>query len=289
MFKYEYLCPATLQEACDMLSKYGSRARIIAGGTDLMVQIREQDKRWKGIEYVVDLTHIKGLDNISETDGFIRIGAMATHDQIFKAPLLKDAVPFLSEASNSVGSLQIRNRGTIGGSICNASPAADPVPVLVALDAEVALTSVRGIRVLTLKSIYKKANETNIEPDEILTEVRFTRLDKEAGCAFIKLGRRKAMAISRLNVAVSISLNKEGKANDVRISPGCVFAIPDRVCTAEEVLLGKVPTDTLITEAGKMVSEEMISRTGVRWSTEYKRPVIEALTRRALKQALGVK
>jgi carbon-monoxide dehydrogenase medium subunit/xanthine dehydrogenase FAD-binding subunit len=97
------------------------------------------------------------------------------------------------------------------------------------------------------------------------------------------------MTISRLNVALSINLDKEGKATDVRISPGCVFATPDRVPAAEEVLLGKVPTSTLITEAGKKVSEEMILRTGVRWSTEYKKPVIEALTRRALKQALGVK
>lgn len=289
MFKYEYLCPANLQEAYAMLSRHGSGARIVAGGTDFMVQIREQDKRWKGIEYVVDLTRVKGLDYISETEGYIRIGAMATHDQISRSPLLKDTVHFLSEASNSVGSPQIRNRGTIGGSICNASPAADPVPVLVALDAEVALASIRGIRVLPLKSIYKKANETNIEPDEILTEVRFKKLDTGTGNAFIKLGRRKALAISRLNVAVSIKLDKEGKAADVRISPGCIFATPDRVPAAEEVLLGKVPTDSLIAETGKKVSEEMILRTGVRWSTEYKKPVIEALTRRAVKQALGVK
>ena len=286
MFRYDYLRPASVREACEFLALHGESARVVAGGTDLMVQLRDEDKKWAGIKYVVDISLLDELKYIKEDEDTIRIGALTTHSEIFASSILKGNVPFFSEASNTVGSPQIRNRGTIGGSIGNASPAADPVPPLVALDAVVKIAGPRGSREVMLKSVIVDSYKTGLAVDEIITEVSFKKLPDNAKSAFIKLGRRKALAISRMNVGVVVVLDDDGAACDVRIAPGCIFATPDRVTAAEEVLLGKVPTEELMEEAGKKVSEEMIARTGIRWSTEFKKPAIEALTKRALKEVL---
>lgn len=288
MLKYDYFCPTSVQEACELLSKYGADAKVIAGGTDLMVQIRDEDKRCANIKHVIDITHIMEMSFIREEGESIIIGALTTHDDVYKSSVIKNTVPFLSNAAFSVGSPQIRNRGTIGGNICNASPAADTVPPLIALDAEVKIESIRGVRIVPLKSIYVKANLSNLAPDEIITEIRFKTLPPGSRTAFIKLGRRKALAISRINVAVTARTDDEGKVSNVRIYPGCIFGVPERVTAAEEVLIGKLPTEELINEAGLKVSEEMINKTGIRWSTEYKKPAVEALIRRGLKEVLGV-
>lgn len=288
MFKYDYLRPASVKEACELLKKHGDSARVIAGGTDLLVQLRDEDEKWADIKYVVDLTSIDDLRYIREDGDKIRIGVLTTHTSIVNSKLLRENVPFFSEAASTVGSPQIRNRGTIGGSIGNASPAADPVPPLVALDAVVKIVGANGEREELLKSIIVKSYKTSLASDEIITEVSFNKLAPNAKSAFLKLGRRQALAISRMNVGVVVALDDKGAISDIRIAPGCIFATPDRVKIAEDVLIGKVPTEELIIEAGKKVSEEMINRTGIRWSTEFKKPAIEALTKRAIKKALEV-
>lgn len=288
MIKYDYFCAASIQEACELLSKYGEDVKLIAGGTDLMVQFRDDDKRCRNLKHVIDISNIKEMNFIREDGDSIVIGAATTHDEIQNSEILINAVPFLTNAASTVGSPQIRNRGTVGGNICNSSPAADTVPPLIALDAEIKIESIRGTRVVPLKSIYVKANENNLAPDEIVTEIRFKKLQVGSKTAFIKLGRRKALAISRINVAVTARCDNDGKVADIRIYPGCIFGIPERVTAAEKILIGKLPTDELINEAGLKVSDEMINKTGIRWSTEYKKPAVEALIRRALKQVLGV-
>lgn len=288
MLKYDYFCPTSIKEACELLAIYGAEAKVIAGGTDLMVQIRDEDKRCANIKHVIDISHINEMNFIKEEGDSIIIGALTTHDDVYRSQVLKNAVPFLSEAAFSVGSPQIRNRGTIGGNICNASPAADTVPPLIALDAEVKIESIGGARVVPLKSIYVKANLNNLAADEIITEIRFKTLPPGSKTAFIKLGRRKALAISRINVAVAAKIDDEGKISEIRIYPGCIFGMPARVTEAEKVLIGNFPTQELINEAGLKVSEEMINKTGIRWSTEYKKPAVEALIRRGLKEVLGV-
>lgn len=289
MIKYDYFCATSIQGACELLASYGDDARVIAGGTDLMVQLRDEDKRCKNIKYVVDISHIKEMNYIKEEGDIIKIGALTTHDELEKSQLLLNSVPFLCKAASTVGSPQIRNRGTVGGNICNASPAADTVPPLIVLDAELKIESSRGSRIVPLKSIYAKANQNNLFSDEILTEIRFRKLPEGSKTSFIKLGRRKALAISRINVAVAARCGDDGKVEDIRIYPGCIFGIPERVAKAEEILIGKLPNEELINEAGFVVSEEMINKTGIRWSTEYKKPAVEALIRRGLKEVLGVK
>ncbi len=289
MLKYDYLCAKSIKEACELLSLYGAESKVIAGGTDLMVQIRDEDKRLSCLKHVIDISGIKEMNYIREEGDRIVIGALTTHDELYKSSVIKNRVPFLSKAANTVGSPQIRNRGTVGGNICNASPAADTVPTLVALDAEVKLQSIRGERIVPLGSIYAKANENNLAEDELLTEISFKILPEGSRTAFLKLGRRKALAISRINVAVAALQDDDGKVMDIRIYPGCIFGVPERVVSAEKVLMGKYPTEELIYEAGQRVSEEMINKTGIRWSTEYKKPAVEALIRRGLREVLEVK
>jgi len=288
MMRFNYYRPASVKEACELLNQYQGEAKVIAGGTDLMVQIRDEDKKIAGMKVVIDISHINELRYIQEEDNVIHIGTIVTHDQIYNSPMLRTAAPLLSEACNTVGSPQIRHRGTIGGSICNASPAADPVPALVALNAKVKLESVRGERVVPMVEIFEKPYKTNIAPDELLTEVSFKRLPGSARTSFIKLGRRKALAIARMNVAVVLVLDENDVITEARIAPGSVLPKPGRVSEAEAILVGQKPTAELFESAGKKVAEVMVEKSGIRWSTPYKEPVIAVLTRRALDQALGV-
>lgn len=288
MMRYNYYRPASVKEACELLNKYQDKVKVIAGGTDLLVQVRDEDKKLADMKAVIDISQINELRYIQEEDNIIRIGAIVTHDQIYNSPMLKTAAPFLSEACNTVGSLQIRHRGTIGGSICNASPAADPVPALIALNAEVKLESVRGVRVVPMVDIFERPYKTNLAADELLTEISFNRLPKGAKTAFIKLGRRKALAIARMNVAVVLTLDEEGIITEARIAPGSVLPKPGRVKSAEAILVGQKPTAGLIDSAAKKVAEAMVEKSGIRWSTPYKEPVIVVLTRRALNAALEV-
>ena len=289
MMKMDYLRPESLKEALVLLAEHGKEAGILAGGTDLLVQLREEAKRWQDLKVLVDISHIKELRSIREKEGTVHIGALVTHSDLEKSPLLRKTAPFLCEAAFQVGSPQIRNRGTIGGSIANASPAADPVPPLIALDGEALLKSLEGERRLPLKELFRGSGQTVLQPGEILVEVSFPILPEGSRSAFAKLGRRKALAISRLNLGVIARQDQEGMVLDLRIAPGCIFATPDRVREAEEVLLGKVPTPSLLEEAGLKVTEEMIRRTGIRWSTEFKKPALEAMVRQALGEVLEVR
>ena len=271
-----------MDEACQMLAANKGRAAVLAGGTDLLVQMRANSKRLAQTDYLVDISHIEGLDRIEEDGAFIRMGPMVVHSAIADSPLLRAEAPFLCEACLSVGSPQIRNRGTLGGNICNASPAADAVAPLIALEAELTIQSVRGLRRIALKSFFVKPYTTDLEADEFVTQIGFRRLPQGAGTVFLKLGRRKALAISRMNVAVAVAVGADGRLCDVRIAPGCVFATPVRCTAAEAALMQSQSPWDAAEEAGRLVSQEMVEKTGVRWSTEYKKPVIETLVRRAV-------
>ncbi len=286
MFKYNYFRAASLEDVCTALEEHAGKARIIAGGTDIMVQIREKDKRWKDLECLIDISFLeRELRYIREEKEEIHIGALATHTDLEQSELIRKWIPFLGEAAATVGSPQIRNRGTIGGSICNASPAADPLTPLIAADARVVVFGRNGERTESLKDFYVSQGKVNLKPDEFVKEFVVKKLDPDAVTAFVKLGRRKSLAISRLNVSAILKFAEDGRIAYARISPGCIFSTPDRVQAAGELLIGQKASQELWQKAGKAVSEEMIRRTGVRWSTEYKQPAVEALVERALQEA----
>lgn len=286
MQKLSYLKPQTLKEALGYLKEYGEKVKPYAGGTDLMVQLREGSSRLKDVEYLMDVQALTELRGIEVREDSIRIGAMTSHTEVNESEVLRKHVPFLSIASSTVGSTQIRNKGTVGGNICNASPAADTLSPFVALNARLVVVSVDGEREVMVKDAMEKAGKLKLAPHEMVTSILIDRID-DYSTAFIKLGRRKALAISRMNAAVALKM-ENGVIAAARIAPGCVFSTPDRVEKAEALIVGKAPSAALFEEAGKAVSEEMIARTGIRWSTEYKKPVIEALIQRALCRAAGL-
>ncbi len=281
----QYHKPSTLEEALRLMDEYAPAIKPYAGGTDLMVQLRAGAKRLAGVSHLLDLGALP-LSGITETESEMIIGPATTHAAVAASPVLLRCAPMLAQASSTVGSPQIRNAGTVGGNIANGSPAADTLSPFVALDAVLTLVSVSGTRKVAVKDISLGANKVSIAPNELVTAISFPKIDGFS-TAFIKLGRRKALAISRMNVAAALKL-ENGVIAEARIAPGCVFASPDRVRCAEELLLEQRPDAALFARCGEAVSDEMVARTGVRWSTAYKKPVIAALVRRALCRAAGL-
>ena len=280
-----YYRPDTLEQALALMNEHTGAIKPYAGGTDLMVHLREQGGHLSGVDAFLDVTRLPELRMIQEAGDHIRIGAAVTHTEVADSPLIGQYAAALCEASASVGSTQIRNAGTIGGNVCNGSLAADTLSVLTALSAVVELQSVDGVREVEVSNLYLGRGKMDIRPNELVVAITIPIL-RDYRFSFIKLGRRKALAISRMNVAVAMKVDGD-VVEDVRIAPGCVFSKPERAFGAETLLRGKVFSEELFEEAGKAVSAQMIERTGVRWSTEYKQPVIEALTVRALRMTMG--
>ena len=277
-----YVSVATIAEACSLLAEHGADASILAGGTDLLIELRRPSA--KRPKLIVDISRVAELGGIVERDGHLVIGPLVTHAQLQRSDLVRRSAPLLASAAAAIGAPQIRNRGTIGGNIMNAAACADTVPPLIALGATVTLQSHAGSRELNLGGLFLRPYQTKANPDELLTAIRFPTLPPTARSAFIKLGRRNALSIARLSVAVILEIGDDGSIAGARIVPGAAFPTWRRVTAAEQMLVGEKPAAGLFAAAGRKVSEEMIKETGRRWSTEYKEPVLAVLVRRALEQ-----
>ena len=284
MRPFIYIQARSLDEAGTALAEYGSDAAILAGGTDLLIEWRRP--AGKSPKVVVDISRINELQGIESNDGVVSVKPLATHTETMISPVIREFAPLLSAAAASIGSPQIRNRGTVGGNIMNAATCADTVPPLIALDARVSLRSPSGSRELNLADLFVEPYHTRAKSDEVLTGIRFAKLSSCKRNVFIKLGRRNALSISRLSVAAVLEQDGEGKIVDARIVPGAAFPVWQRVREAEDILMGEKPSGQLFAAAGKTVSEQMIARSGRRWSTQYKEPVIAVLVRRALEQCV---
>jgi xanthine dehydrogenase iron-sulfur cluster and FAD-binding subunit A len=283
---FDYLPATSIAEACDVLTEHGADARVLAGGTDLMIELRRGSNNAPRV--VVDVNGVAELTGIAEVNGAVTVLPLATHADLMRSDVVQDYAPLLSAAAATIGSPQIRAHATVGGNIMNAAACADTIPPLIALGATVTLQSKAGCRDLPLAELFVKPYVTKAKPDELLTAIRFPKLDPRARGAFIKLGRRNALAISRLSVAAILEVGTDGTITEARIVPGSAFPTWQRVTEAEQILLGEKPGVKLFAAVGHKVSEEMIKATGRRWSTEYKEPVIAVLVRRALEQcALG--
>lgn len=280
MKSFEYIVPKDITEVCKLLADIDVGAQILAGGTDLLIELRKPSA--KSPKVVIDISRLLALKGIEEFDNWISIKPLTTHADILQSKVVQHFAPLLCQAVSTIGSPQIRNRGTVGGNIMNAAACADTVPPLIALDATVKLFSVEGERIIPINNFFNKPYQTIAAKNEILAEIRFPKLLNSAKSAFIKLGRRNALAISRLSVAAILQKNETGFIREARIVPGAAFPKWQRITEAEKLLIGKKPSKELFVEAGAKVSEMMISFTGRRWSTEYKEPVIAVLVRRAL-------
>ena len=282
MKTFDYLAVETIAEACSVLATHGSEATILAGGTDVLIELRRGNT--KAPKVVLDVSRVPELGGIDEADGSITIRPLATHTALMRSELVQKFAPLLRSAASSIGAPQIRDRGTVGGNVMNAAACADTVPPLIALGATVTLQSKAGCREMPLADLFVKPYQTKATPDELLTAIRFPKLPSNACNAFIKLGRRNALAISRMSVAAVLQIGRDGRIVEARIVPGAAFPTWKRVPEAEQMLVGQKPEAKFFAAAGQKVSEEMIKATGRRWSTEYKEPVIAVMVRRALEQ-----
>jgi carbon-monoxide dehydrogenase medium subunit/xanthine dehydrogenase FAD-binding subunit len=281
MISYEFLTTKKIEEALNYLDKF-SKVHILAGGTDLLVNLYKESPRLPGFDYLLDISNISELKIINSISNFIEIGPLVTHSRLINEPLIKNNFPLLVEATYTVGSTQIRNRGTIGGNIVNASPAADLLPPLIALRTEVELTSRKGKRVSSLEEFLAGPYKTKLQANELLTKIKIPLLGDNYYTDFQKIGRRKALSIARLSLALVAKIDKKGIFNDTRVVPGSATPYPQSLPETEKAIDGKSTLNIDVEEIGKITGKEMVSITGERWSTPYKKPTIAVLIKRAL-------
>ena len=285
MISYEFLTTQKIGEALNYLDKF-TKVHILAGGTDLLVNLYKESPRLPHFDYLLDISNIPELKVINLINNFIEIGPLVTHSRLIDDSLVREYFPILVTAAQTIGSTQIRNRGTIGGNILNASPAADLLPPLIALRAEVELTSRKGKRVSSLEEFLAGPYKTKIQANELLTKIKIPLLGDNYYTDFQKIGRRKALSIARLSLALVTKIDEEGVFHDTRVVPGSATPYPQSLPKTEEAINGKSVSNIDLEEIGKITSKEMVSITGERWSTPYKKPTIAVLIKRALEKII---
>ena len=278
--EFEYLAPKTLDEALSLLDNYKDKsARILAGGTDLLVKMKIIDLK---TDYLINIKNIPELNFIDTADG-LKIGAAVSLSRIERIGKVKERYPALYEGIKSMAAIAVRNMGTIAGNICNASPAADTVPPLIAYGAEVKLVSKRGERTVLVEDFITGVGKTVIEADEIISQVNIPEINKNSGSAFSKKSRVKA-DIAKINLAVY--LGKEGNiCKDCKIVLGSVAVKAIRVKEAEGLLKGQTVNASLIDEAAEKASEEIKPIDDIRSSVEYRTDVARVMVEDTIKVA----
>jgi len=273
-----YIAPANVDDALEIKREMGTDARVIAGGTDLLLRLRDRNL---SPDLLLDLRRTS-LDTISSHTGDMHLGAYVTLSQILEHAEIGTLYPALVEACRQFAGPPIRNRGTLGGNIVNASPAADLVPPLMAYDANIVLSSSSGERVLELSAFFTGPGQTILRPDEILTEIRLPLMPSKTTASFIKLGQRRSMAISIVNLCTRITLDTAGVVAVARVVLGSVAPTPLRAFATEVLLRGRQLSSALIDEAAARAREEVSPITDVRASRDYRNRMTQVLVRRAL-------
>ncbi len=275
----EFARPRTVDEALNIMSS--GDYTPIAGGTDVIPQLRRGEPK-----KLIDVASI-GLDFIKINGDSIEVGAAVTHNSLATNSIIINNLPLLSIAASMVGSQQIRNRGTIGGNIVNASPCADTAPALLIYDAELILISKGAKRSVKLADFITMPYMTVIQPNELLHSITCKTKPDKNGISYIKLGRRQAVNISRMTLAVSLAKDKENIIKSAQISAGSVFPVPSRINEIERILRGQSGSPKLFEEVSNLAADLMIKDSGYRWSTPYKKPVLIGLMQRALDEAFN--
>jgi len=280
--QFEYFAPKTIEEACSLLSKYSGQARVLAGGTDLLVKMKH---RRVTPRYLINLKSIPDLDYISYDDKEgLRIGALASLEAVKTYATIRQRFGILAEAAGVVGSVAIRNQGTIGGNLCNAAPSAETAPALIALAAKVKIVGPGGERIVALEEFFTGPSETVLQTGEILTEVQVANLPSRSGGIYLKHSLR-GMDIARVGVGVVITLDRETCA-DIKITLGAVAPTPIRTRKAEAVIKGQEPKKELMERAAQIASEESRPIDDIRSYAEYRRKMVVTLTAQAIEQAV---
>lgn len=283
MKRFDYFEPATLDEAVSLLQRYNGQANVLAGGTDLLVEIKEHVR---SPEYVVNIKKIPGMSHLSYDDQTgLKFGALVTTRQIETHPLVRVKYPSLARAVSELGSIQVRNRATVAGNICRASPSADTPPPLIAAGASVCLYGSAGERTVLLEDFFTGPGKTVLQPGELVIEFIVPPPPPHTGQVYLKHGRRRAMELATVGVAVAVTLAGE-VCQEVRIVLGAVAPTPIRARQAEAVLRGQQLDEALIQAAAETAIQESKPISDVRASAEYRREMVRALTGRAVRQAV---
>jgi CO/xanthine dehydrogenase FAD-binding subunit len=287
--KMEYLAARTLEEALDRLDRRGDSVRLLAGGTDVMIDLRTA--RLKGITpatALLDVSAIPELQEIRVEAGRLQLGAAVTFQTLERDPLLKSLVPVLSAAAAQMGSVQVRRLATIGGNVGTASPAGDGITPLTALDARVHLVSKGDSRIVALADLITAPGRTGLAPNELIHSFSVDLPESPERFFFSKIMRRRAVAIARMNLAVQLVLEAPGEIQSARIAAGAVFPSPRRLEEVEKMLLGQHPGEELFKECGRAAVAAMVAVSGRRSSMAYKEPALERLTAWGLGRACGI-
>ena len=283
MIKFDYLEPATLAEAFSLLEEHGDGARVIAGGTSLIIWMRQ---RLLMPKVVIGLGRIPDLDTITfDPQEGLRIGAAARHRDIELSPAVKQQYPLLHETFRKVAQPRIRNMGTIGGNLAGGDPLTDPGASLIALDAELTLRSRNGTRTMSLEEFFVDYYQTALESGELLTEIRVPP-PQRPGWSHIKFTPRSVEDFATVGVAITLR-GQERACEDVRLALNSVASTIVRAKRAEEVLRGHNLTDEVLREAGEVAASEVDPVDDNRGSADYKRDLVKVLVRRAAEEALG--
>ena len=287
--RFEYLEPESIEEALALLSQFHGKSKIMAGGTDLILQIRNKAIR---PEYVVDITRIPGLDDMTFDDQRgLRLGALTTIRALETSVELQRKYPIISQAASQLGSVAIRNVATVGGNLCNALPSAETSQVLVALSAQVRIIGPGGGRTLPLEGFFTGVGKTVLQPNEVLLEILVPELTPHTSGIYIKHSPRGPIDLAIVNITVLITMEPDQKiCSDAKIVLGAVSSTPLRARKAENVLKAKRVDGALIDRAARAASDEAHPRHGsIRGSFEYKKEMVRVLTGRAIREVTALK
>lgn len=281
--RFEYHTPRSLEEACRLLAEHSESASILAGGTDLLVDLKEETIFWDHLVSLKNITEVRGIS--FNVDTGLRIGASATLNAVARSEIVKRHYPGLAEAAGSVGGTQIRNRGTIGGNVCSAVPSADIPPILLTLDAKLTLISTEGECVLPASDFFTGPRETVRKPSEILVNVIVPPPEEGSGSCYLKFGLRDSSALAVVGVAAAVIM-QDDRCLSGKIALGAVSPTPVLAQKASAELKDVVVTKDLAMKLGAIAREECKPISDIRGSEKYRRDLVQTLTSRALLTAV---
>jgi xanthine dehydrogenase iron-sulfur cluster and FAD-binding subunit A len=287
-----YVRADSTPHALELLNEPGVHSRVLAGGTDLLLLLRAEP----GLcDRVVDISLLPELHRIEREGDWVTVGAAATFSEVMGSPLVQETAPVLAQACREVGAVQIRNMGTLGGNVANAAACADSLPALICLDAVARVQAIQPGSSLSpidrdtiqaqswpVTELVTGPNRTRIPSGGLLASLGYRVPEPGTRSIFLKLGRRNAMAISRLTVAALGRLDVKGRIVEARLVPGSATPQIQRFTAMEEMLVGRFPDERLIAETGRATAAEMRRLAGRRWSSEFKEPALAAMVVRAL-------
>ena len=285
--RFDHLESKTVEEACSLLSKHKGKAKVIAGGTDLLPAMRNREVT---PAYIINVRSIPNLDYIHYTDAEgLKIGALATLYDIESSPIIREKFAMVADAAAKIGTPQVRNMGTIGGNLCNAAPSADTAPPLIGLEAKAKINGPNRERVIALEEFFIGPGENALQADEILTEIQIPNPPPHTRGVYLKLPARTMVDLAVVGVAVVVTLDdKERSIVDAKIVLGAVAPTPVRARQAEDIIKSKAISRELIEKAAEAAAGEAKPISDLRGSASYRKEMVNTLTKRAIRQVTAL-